>query len=141
MTVSTGGPIRGLLGRWMMRFEASQQVLRLVFQATTAVSTLSGVLAYVGYQWAVPYILGIGGVGIVLFAFAYTEFGIYNRKNRERQEYGANFARPGNRIDDEMIGAGVFAAVHGRPPDEDEAEAIADAVDDRYQDLRDGVEI
>lgn len=141
MTVSTEGPIRGMIGRWVMRFEAAGQILTMTFQGTTAVSALSGVLAYTGQEGIVPFVLAVGILGVFGFAYAYVELGIYNRKNRERHDRGSNFAGPKMRIDDELIGNSVFAAVHGRPPDEEEAKAIADAVEKPWRQHRDGVTI
>lgn len=141
MTVSTEGPIRGLLGRWVMRFEAAGQILSMTFQGTTAVSALSGVLAYGGFGDAVPYVLAVGVPGVFLFAYTYVEWGVYNRKNRERNDRGSNFARPQMRIDDELIAAGVFAAMHGRPPEGEETEAIEQALDQSYSKHRNGIEI
>lgn len=141
MTVSTEGPLRGLLGRWVMRFEAAGQILSMTFQGTTAVSALSGVLAYTGRQHYVPVVLAVGVVLVFAFAYAYVELGIFNRKNRERHDRGSNFAGPKMRIDDELIGMAVFAATHGRPPNEDEAAAIAEAVDRPWRKYRGGVTI
>lgn len=141
MTVDTAGPVRGFIGRWIMRFEASGQILSMAFQGTTAVSALSGVLAYSGSEGVVPYVLATGTVAAFVFAYLYTEWGLFNRKNREKVDYGNNFARPDMRIDDEITGAAVFAAVHGRPPDDEEAEAIEASVDDAFRKLRNGVDV
>lgn len=141
MTVDTAGPLRGFIGRWIMRFEASGQILSMAFQGTTAVSALSGVLAYSGSEGVVPYVLAGGAISAFVFAYVYTEWGLFNRKNREKVDYGSNFARPDMRIDDEMTGAAVFAAVHGRTPDEEEAAAIEDSVDEAFRKLRNGVDV
>lgn len=135
------GPIRGMIGRWVMRMEASGQMLSIVFSGTTAVSALSGVLAYTGFQAYVPYVLALGGLGIFAFAFAYVELGLYNRKNREKQDRGNNFAKPQNRIDDEMIARGVAAGIHGRTLDEEELNAIDEELDTSYSKHRNGLEV
>lgn len=124
-----------------MRFEAAGQILTMTFQGTTAVSALSGVLAYTGKEGIVPFVLAAGFIGVFTFAFAYVELGIFNRKNRERHDRGSNFAGPKMRIDDELIGSAVFAAVHGRQPDEDEAKEISEAVEKPWRQHRDGVSI
>jgi hypothetical protein len=123
-----------------MRFQASGEILQLAFSGTTAVSALSGVLAYTGFQWAVPFVLAAGLLAIVGFAYAYVEYGIYVRKNREVQDRGNDFAKPQNRIDDEMIGRAVGAAILGRPLAEDEVEAIHEEMDSAYRKFRNGVE-
>jgi uncharacterized membrane protein YeaQ/YmgE (transglycosylase-associated protein family) len=141
MSVRTGGEIRGVIARWLMRFEAAGNILRMVFLGVTAASTLTSALALIGYEQFAPIVLSIGLLGTAVFAFAYTEFGIYNRKNRERADVGTNWAGPGMRMDDELIGAAVFAAVHGRPPDTGEQEAISEAVDKPWREFRDGIEV
>jgi len=118
--VATNGPIRGFLGRWLMRLEAAGNILRMAFLGVTAASTLTSALALIGLQQFAPYVLVCGTILTFLFAFAYVEYGIFNRKNRERVDRGNNFSRPDMRIDAEIIAAGVFAALHGREPDEDE---------------------
>lgn len=137
--VKTHGPIRGLLGRWVMRFEASGQIISLGFQGTTAVSALSGVLAFTGYQRHIPYVLGAGVLAAFLFAYVYVELGIYNRKNRETQDRGNNFAKPQNRIDDEMIARGVVSGIRGRELDERERGAIDAELDDAFRKHRNGI--
>lgn len=138
-TPNMNGPIRGLLGRWVMRFEAAGQILSMAFQGTTAVSALSGVLAYTGFQQYVPVVLAAGVLGIFAFAFVYVEYDVYNRKNREKQDRGNNFAKPQNRIDDEMIARGVAAGLNARPLTPGEREAIDGEVEAAYRKFRDGV--
>lgn len=135
------GPIRGFIGRWVMRFEAAGQMLGLAFQGTTAVSALSGVLTYAGYSSYVPYVLGIAGVAIAAFAFGYVEFGIYNRKNRENQERGNNFGKPQNIIDNIIMSRGFEAGDKGRTLDDDERNAIREEVFAAYREFRDGVRL
>lgn len=139
--ISTDGPIRGLIGRWVMRFEAAGEILRMGFQGTTAVSALSGVLAYSGFQRYVPLVLGAGFVGIIAFTYAYVELGLYNRKNREKQDRGNNFAKPQNRIDDEMIARGIQAGREGRVLEPDERTAIKEEMDTAFTELRNGVHL
>lgn len=139
--MNTGGPIRGLLGRWLMRIQAVQGILQLVGIAVTAASTLTSALVAIGQEWAAPYILTAGVVGAPLFAYVYVEFGLFNRKNRENVDRGNNFATPRDKIDDTLIGAAVFGAVHGRPPEEDELETIMESVEEPWKDFRDGVDL
>lgn len=141
MTVSTEGPIRGLLGRWVMRFEAAGAILRLAFQGTTAVSALSGVLAYTGFGGAVPYVVAAGVPLIFAFAYVYVEWGVFNRKNRERDDRGNNYAKPLMRIDDELISKGVVSGIKGRPLNESETEAIEHELDETFDKHRGGIEI
>lgn len=141
MSVKTGGNVRGFVGRWLMRFEAAGQILSLAFQGTTAVSALSGVLAFTGYQSAVPYVLGVGAVAMFGFAYAYVEWGIYNRKNREKEDRGNNFAKPQNAIDNAIIARDIEAARKGRPLTDDERQVIEEESFSGYLDYKDGIPI
>lgn len=141
MTVDTDGPIRGAIARWIMRLEAAGNILRMSFLGITAASTLTSALALIGLEQFAPYVLGAGVAGTLVFAWCYVELGIFNRKNRERVDYGNNFARPDMKIDDEITGAAVFAAIHGREPDSQEKQAIENSVDDFWQKHRNGVDV
>lgn len=141
MTVKTGGPIRGLIGRWFMRFEAAGGILTQFFSGTTAISALSGVLSYAGYRHFVPYIAVGWLLMIPIIAVAYSDGGIMGRKNRERADYGKNWASPQSRIDDEMIARGWLAGEKGDTLSDDERDAIAEELDAAFRDLSDGVEI
>lgn len=141
MTVDTGGPIRGLLGRWLMRVQAVQGILQLVGIAVTAASTLTSALVAIGRPDLAPYLMAGGIIGAPLFAYGYVEFGLFNRKNRENVDRGNNFATPRDKIDNTIMGAANFAALHGRAPTDEELEAINEAADKQWSQLRDGVEL
>lgn len=138
--VETNGPIRGMIASWIMRLEAAGGILRMVFLGVTAASTLTSALALIGLQSYAPIVLALGIAGTFVFAYVYVELGVFNRKNRERVEKGNNFSRPDMRIDDEITALGVFAAFHGRVPDEKEKEAIERSVDEGYWKHKNGVE-
>jgi len=143
VTVQTGGPIRGLISRWLVRFEASQQVFRLVFLGVTAASTLTSALALLGLDRYAPYLLGVGLVGSPLFAFGYVESGVYNRKNRERMDRGDNFAGPGMAMSlytqGDQFAAGLAAALE---VDERRVRAAVEtATRERMAAYRDGIDV
>lgn len=92
---NTGGAIRGVIGRWLMRIEATKGILQLVGISVTAVSTLTSALVAVGFGNLAPYFLAAGLIGTPAFAYAYVELGLFNRKNRERMDRGDNYAAPG----------------------------------------------
>jgi len=141
MSVNTGGPIRGFIGRWLMRFEVSQNILNMFFRGTTAVSALSGVLAYGGFQDAILPILAAWGLVMPILAYAMADGGVSNRKNKEKAKFVNNFSRPDMAIDDCMTGAAVFAAVHGRKPDDEELEVIKESVFEEYEEHTNGVDL
>lgn len=94
MNVNTGGRVRGFLARWIMRLEASGQIIRMGFLGVTAASTLTSALALIGYESMAKWVLLAGVLGTFAFAWAYTELGIFNRKNRERADFGDNYSGP-----------------------------------------------
>jgi hypothetical protein len=124
-----------------MRLEAAGSVLRLAFLGVTAASTLTSALALLGLAGLAPYVLAAGLGGTVAFSYAYVDRGVYGRKNRERSDYGENYAGPTMLIDDVCIGAAVFAATEGRPPDAEERRAIEEAVQAEWGERRDGVDV
>jgi len=141
MSVKTDGPIRGFLGRWLMRLQAAKGVVQMISIELTAASTVSLTLQNAGLGQYVPHVFGLAALGTPIFAFAYVEFGLFNRKNREGSDRGSNFSTPRDKIDDTLIGAAVFGAVHGRPPEEEELENIKTAVEKPWREFRDGVEV
>ncbi|MFB6196867.1 MAG: hypothetical protein ABEI52_01175 [Halobacteriaceae archaeon] len=141
MTVDTGGPIRGFLGRWLMRFEASAKIFQITFLAITAASTLTSALSDLGYSEYAPYVLAAGTALSPAFAWLYVEKGLFNRKNRERNDRGDNFAAPGAYIGS-MIQTQAFAsALEAAENGENATEAAAETVQEQWQEYRDGVDL
>lgn len=124
-----------------MRLEAAGNILQMAFLAVTAASTLTSALALLGWERYAGWMLVIGVVAVFAFAFGYVESGVYNRKNREKQDRGNNFAKPQNVIDDSIIARAIQAAREGRELTEREREAVKTEVFDAYQEYRDGIEI
>lgn len=141
MSVKTGGPIRGFIGRWLMRFEASAQIFNITFLGVTASSTLTSALADTGYSEYTGSVLATGCLLSPVIAFVYVKYGFYNRKNRENQVRGNNFAKPQNVIDDAMIARNIKAAEEGRTLTEKEREAIEQESLQGFRDYHDGIEI
>lgn len=124
-----------------MRFEAAGNILQMVFLGVTAASTLTSALALIGLQqYALPMLI-FGLVSTAIFAFGYVELGIYNRQNREKKDRGENFAKPQNRIDDELIARGIHAAREGRPLTQGERDAVDKELDRAFRKYRNGIEI
>jgi hypothetical protein len=127
--------------RWLARIEAVAPMIRMAMLVMTGLSTALVALSSYGLdRFALP-LVGTTLAAALVFTYLYTEGGVYNQQNRDRKDMGNNHATPLMRIDDELIGCAVFAAVHGRPPSEDERESIAEAVDGAWHDHRDGVEV
>lgn len=139
MTVDTGGPVRGFLARWLMRVQAVQGTLQLVGIAVTAASTLTSALVSIGMEQYAPYVL-VGGAGFApAYAYMYVEWGLFNRKNREGADRGNNFGTPRDKIDNGTNAAGIFAAMHGREPTDEELAVIESSIDKLWQEYRNGV--
>lgn len=139
MTVDVGGPIRGTVGRWLLRFEAGGQIIRLVFLGVTAASTGVTALYQAGLSSFVAPLLLAGAAGVVGFAFGYVELGLYARKNRENADRGQNFAKPAQKIDDEMLAKALVAGMKERELSEDERAVIEGELDRAYRQNRSGI--
>lgn len=138
--MNTGGPVRGFIGRWLMRIQAVQGFIQIGSMMVTAASTLTFALQSIGYTHLAPYVLAIGIGGTPIFAWCYTELGLYNRKNRENSDRGANWAGPDAYINSVIGATGTFYAMNGRPPTHEELEDIEESVR-RAQRYRDGIDV
>lgn len=144
--MKTGGPVRGFISRWLVRFEASQQIFQVAFLGVTAASTFTSVLFEMGYQWLAPFVLSGGGIGSLVFAYGYVEWGVFNRKNRERADRGDNFAAPGmamgNLLRAKQLATLGEALADDRQVGADEIQARLEAVTlDQLQEFRDGINL
>lgn len=129
------------IARWIARIDSVQGQLGLFFQAMTGVTLASSALGYFGAGWLIlPFIVTTGSF-VLAYAYLYSEGGVWNQVSRDKQDLSTNYAGPTMRIDDELIGAAVFAAVNGRAPDDSEQQVISDAVDRPWKKYRDGVEV
>lgn len=127
--------------RWVARVDGVKGHLNLGFQAMTGVSLASGALKYFGYQRFVPHFLVVTVGLTLLYAYLYSEGGVWNQVERDQHDLSTNFSGPNMRMDNPLIGAAVFAAQEGRPPTEEEFAAIDDAVERYWYDYRDGVSL
>lgn len=130
-----------LIARWLARIDSVQSHLQLIFQAMTGVSLASGALKYFGLTRFVPGFLLLVGVFVLVYAYYYAEGGVWNQVSRDRSDMSVNFSGPNMRMDNPLIGAAVFAAREGRPPTEEEFDAIEEAVDIYWREYRDGVDL
>ncbi|UXF50813.1 MAG: hypothetical protein HQRvContig01_3 [Haloquadratum phage sp.] len=136
--MTADGPISRHVARWMMRLEAAGGVIRLVSLGITAVSTTLVAMKTFGYGWlAKPMVVTVILTGFG-FAYYYTESGVYNQKNRDKQDAGINFADPGMRIQAEMWACAKLAAEKGGPLTDEEREAVKQEADQVYEAYRDG---
>lgn len=141
MSPDTGGPIRGFLGRWLMRLQAIQGIVQMISIEITAASTLSVVLQNAGYGGIVKYVFITGAIGTIIAAFLYVEFGLFNRKNRENSDRGANWSGPDSYMNSVIGACGTFVAMNQRPPTEDELEDIKESVRMPWEEYRNGIDV
>lgn len=139
MNIPIEGERRGFIARWLMRLEASQGIIRMVFLGVTAASTMATALALLDLGWALPYLLAFGFFGVFVYAFAYVELGIYLRKNREKRDRGENFAKPQNMIGNVILARGIRAAELERQLTDEERNIVSSEISQAYQDMRNGI--
>lgn len=141
MSPNTGGPIRGFFGRWLMRFQAIQGIIGMVTGTVTAASTLTFALQSLGYAEIAPYVLALGVLSGIVFAYGYEKLGLYNRKNRENSDRGANWAGPDSYMNSVIGAMGTYYAMNQEVPNDDEFEELQECVHRAWQEYRDGIEI
>lgn len=127
--------------RWIARVDSVKGHLSLVFQGMTGVSVSAGALEYLGLgHFVAPFITVLAAV-LLAYAYLYSEGGVWNQVSRDRSDMSNNFATPRDVIDDTLIATGVFAALNGRAPNEDEQEQIKQAVRTQWEEFRTGIDL
>ena len=124
-----------------MRFEASAKIFQISFLGITAASTLTSALTDLGYSRVAPYVLGLGILGSPAFAWVYVEKGLFNRKNRERNDRGDNFAAPGAYIGSQIQTQAFAAAIAAAEDGDNPREAAEEVVAEQWTEYRDGVNL
>lgn len=130
-----------MAARWLARIDGVSGQLQLAMLIMTGLSTATLTLKSYGHgQFAWPLIAVTAIAGLV-FTYFYTEGGVWNQVNRDRQDLSSNFARPGFRINDELLARGLLAAFKGRELSVDERAAIQVELDEAFADYRDGINL
>ena len=129
-----------MAARWLARVDGVSSQIRVGSLGVTAFSTFSLVLQNSGHgEYVVP--LGvIGLIGFPIYTYLYTEHGVWNQVNFDKNVLSSNFAGPTMRIDDEMIARSMLAALYGRELTDEEREAIKSEADATFEEYRDGVD-
>lgn len=128
-----------LAARWLARLDGVKGQIQMFSLAVTAFSTFALMLQGFGLGYVVPYVGIIAIVVGIVYTYLYTEGGVWNQVARDRQDLSTNYAGPTMRMDDELIGLAVFAAIHQREPSPEERQAISNTLDDGWHDYRDGL--
>lgn len=127
--------------RWLARAEAVGPMIRLAMLGMTGLSTALLTLQQYGHsRYAWPLVAVVLG-GSLAFTWLYTEGGVYNQQNRDKADFGDNYAGPTMRLNAEHVCRGLLAAQKGRPLDDDEREAIKRELDATFDEFRDGIDI
>lgn len=126
--------------RWLARVDGVSGQLRLAMLGMTGVSTATVALNDYGYgEFALPFV-GLTGVAGLVFAFLYTEGGVWNQMARDRQDMSSNFAGPQGRINSEMTARAIVAGFQGEPLDETQREAIGGETELTFHQYSDGID-
>ena len=127
--------------RWLARVDGVSGQIRLAMLVMTGLSTATLSLRQYGLGEYAPVFIGVTAVGLAVFAYGYSEGGVWNQMARDRSDMSSNHATPRSKINTELTGVALFAALEGREPDADERAAIEAAVDEQWRERRDGVDL
>jgi len=128
-----------LAARWLARVDGVNGQLRLLFLAMTGYGIVLQTLAQYGFGNYALEVLGVSGVGLVVYTYYYNEGGVRNQVSRDRQDLSTNYVGPTMRMDDEFIARGIRAAEKGEPLSPGEREAVQHELDDAWIQYRDGL--
>jgi hypothetical protein len=107
----------------------------------TGLSTATLTLRQYGYgEYAWP-VIGTTGIAMAVFAYLYTEGGVWNQMRRDQRDLSNNFAGPNARISNEMLARALAAWEKGDELSEQERDYIRTELDQAFSELREGVEI
>lgn len=127
--------------RWLARVDGVQNHLRLAFLAMTGVSTATLTLQQYGYGQLAWPLIGTAALGVISYAYFFTEGGVWNQQARDKKDLSTNFSGPSMLMDNICVGIAMFVAEEGRRPTAEEREMIVSSVREQWEEFRDGVEI
>lgn len=127
--------------RWLARIDGVSGQLRLAMLGLTGVSTMTVALQSYGLGDYAPVLIVLIGAAGLVFAYLYTEGGVWNQMSRDRQDMSNNYAGPSQRINAEMIARGYLAGEKGEELSGGERDAVSGEITAAFEEMRDGVEI
>lgn len=129
-----------LAARWLARIDGVKGQVQMFSLAVTAFSTFSLVLQNAGLGYVVPY-LGVGAAaGGLIYTYLYTEGGVWNQVQLDKQWLSNNYLGPNAAIQAEANMRAWLAAQKGRELTEDERQGIRDERKALFEDLKEGIE-
>jgi len=130
-----------IIARWLARFDGVKGQVQMFSLAITAFSTFGIMLQGYGLGKFVPYI-GICMVGLgSIYTYFYTEGGVWNQVQRDRQDLSNNFAGPNSRIQAELNARAILAGIKGETLTDDEQKAMKTEAKAVFDEYRDGIEL
>jgi len=128
-----------LAARWFAKIKTTEGQLRSLSLAVTAFSTFSLVLQNAGLGQFVPVVGAIAACGWVIYSHLYSEGGVHNQAQRDLADLSNNYAGPSSRINNELTGRAVAAAMKGDSLTQGEREAMQEELDAAFSEYRDGI--
>jgi len=129
------------IARWLARVDGISGMLRLAMLGLTGVSTMSMTLRDYGLQRFVWPLIGAMGVATLLFAYYYTEGGVWNQVHRDKRDMSQDYSHPNLYISSFMTARALEAGQKGRKLTEEEREAMRKELSSAYVEMRDGMEL
>ena len=127
--------------RWLARIDGVSGQLQLAMLGMTGLSTATLTLRQYGHgEYAWPLITVTFVFGLI-FAWLYTEGGVWNQMARDRQDMSNNFANPNTRIVTEMNARALVAAMQSGELSDEQRQAIKTETDTAFEEFADGINL
>lgn len=130
-----------LAARWLARVDGVSNMIQLAMLGLTGISTATLTLRQYGHgEFAWP-LIGVLVVSMLVFTYLYTEGGVWNQMNRDRQDLSSNFASPSMRISHELFARGLLAGEETSELSDEQRRAIKQELNRAFEEYRDGLDL
>lgn len=135
-----------LFARWQARINSVKGQINLVFSGMTGLGVTSGALKYYGLEQFTPFFILATVGGIALYAYYYSEGGVWNQASKDQTDLADNYSGPtmlmDARIEMKQLAYLGYVVQNGGGKQYDEIlDEMEELTHEEWAALRDGVDI
>lgn len=139
MTVQSSLP--KFFARWIARIDGVSKFIQLGMLGLTGISTATLSLRAYGHGQYAWIVISVSIIGSLVFAFYYTEGGVWNQVNRNKADLSANYSVPTMYVNQMLQIPALYSVLYNREPTKQELERAQEIVLDQWKEYRNGIDI